>query len=137
MIGKILKELRLSKSLTQENLGSILNKTKNNISQYETNKREPDNKTLKKLSDYFNVSIDYLLGKSQIKNPYKNYQIKNSMQKIPQKFTDPVAARKYVSKHEIFVTNEFKPEKMTDEEILDFVNALQQQMKLLMYKYKK
>lgn len=61
MLGDNIKYLRLSKELTQEDLGKILNKTKNNISQYETGKREPDADTLKKIARYFNVSIDYLL----------------------------------------------------------------------------
>lgn len=68
MLGNNLKELRLSKDLTQEDLGKILNKTKNNISQYETGKREPDTETLNKIADFFDVSIDYLLGRSNIKN---------------------------------------------------------------------
>lgn len=44
---------------------------------------------------------------------------------IPEKFTNPDAAREYVSKHEIFGANGFNPNKMTDDEILQFANALQ------------
>ncbi len=62
MLGNNIKDLRIKKGLTQEELGKMLNKTKNNISQYETGKREPDNNTLLKLSEIFNVSIDLLLG---------------------------------------------------------------------------
>lgn len=67
MFGEKLKELRISKGLTQEELGKILNKTKNNISQYETSKREPDSETLKTLADFFGVSVDYLLGRTDIR----------------------------------------------------------------------
>lgn len=138
MFGTILKNLRLEKEMTQEELGKILNKTKNNISQYETGKREPDNETLRKIADYFNVSIDYLLGKSSVRDPYKSKDnINSSMPDIPAKFTDANLAREYVSKHQIFGANGFKPNKMSDDEILEFANALLEQMELLSYKYKK
>jgi len=66
--GNRLKTLRLSKDMTQEELGSLLGKTKNSISQYETGKREPDLETLMIISEYFDVTLDYLLGKTE--NPH-------------------------------------------------------------------
>ncbi|NFS12837.1 helix-turn-helix transcriptional regulator [Clostridium botulinum] len=65
MLGDNIKELRIKKGLTQEELGKMLNKTKNNISQYETGKREPDIDTLIKLSNLFSVSINRLVGKEE------------------------------------------------------------------------
>ena len=129
--GERLKSLRHEKNLTQEEIAEILNVGRPTIAGYETKNKEPNYETLKKLADFFNVSIDYLLGRTDEKT------IDSSMPKSPQKFTDPAAAREYVSKHEIFGANGFRPERMTDEEILDFANALQEQMELLMYKYKK
>lgn len=126
-----IRELRKSKKLTQVELAKFLNVSDRTVGFYETGERDPDTTTLNNLANFFNVSIDYLLGRTDEKN------INNSMPQIPQKFTDPVAAREYVSKHEIFGANGFRPERMTDEEILDFANALQEQMELLMYKYKK
>ncbi len=41
------------------------------MSKYETGEREPDYETLKHLADYFNVSLDYLLGRSDIRNTVK------------------------------------------------------------------
>ncbi len=67
--GSRLRQLRIEKQMTQEELGKILGKSKNNISQYETNKRQADDETKKQLAYFFNVSIDYLLGRSDIKNP--------------------------------------------------------------------
>lgn len=75
MLGDNIKKLRIEKGLTQEELGKVLNKTKNNISQYETGKREPDNDTLSKLSDLFSVSVDYLLGRTDdLKPPAEDWQ---------------------------------------------------------------
>lgn len=67
--GSRLRQLRQEKQMTQEELGKFLGKSKNNISQYETNKRQADDETKKQLANFFKVSIDYLLGRSDIKNP--------------------------------------------------------------------
>lgn len=70
--GRRLKSLRLRNNMTQEELGKLLGKTKNSISQYETGKREPDLETLKIISDYFTVSLDYLLGKTDDPLPVRD-----------------------------------------------------------------
>ena len=57
-----IRELRKSKGLTQTELGLILNVQKAAISKYELNRATPSSDILKKLSDYFGVSIDYILG---------------------------------------------------------------------------
>ncbi|WZL82645.1 helix-turn-helix transcriptional regulator [Vallitaleaceae bacterium 9-2] len=59
-----IKELRLKKNLTQTELSKLLSVSKSTISMYENGNREPDLKTLKAIADFFNVSIDYLLIKS-------------------------------------------------------------------------
>lgn len=60
--GSILKELRNSRQLTQLQLSQILETSKSNISKYEAGSVEPSMGTLVKISEYFNVSIDSLLG---------------------------------------------------------------------------
>lgn len=57
-----IRELRKQANLTMKQLGEILGLAESTISQYETGKREPDHKTLLKISEYFHVSVDYLLG---------------------------------------------------------------------------
>lgn len=64
-----LKELRIARGIQQKDLASTLGIGANTLSQYENGKREPDNNTLVQLADYFNVSVDYLLGRDEIKNP--------------------------------------------------------------------
>lgn len=66
-----LKELRKKKKLSQLRLATELNTTQNTISRYETGEREPGIKDLIKLADYFNVSIDYLLERTDNPQPYK------------------------------------------------------------------
>ena len=59
-----LKELRKQKKISQLKLALDLNMNQNTISRYETLEREADYKTLIKFADYFGVSLDYLLGRS-------------------------------------------------------------------------
>lgn len=64
-----LKQLREENNLSQLDLANKLNMSQQAISAYEKGAREPDIDTIKKISDFFNVSTDYLLGKSDIRNP--------------------------------------------------------------------
>lgn len=59
-----LKELRKQKGISQLKLAMDLNMNQNSISRYENEEREADYVTLIKLADYFNVSIDYLLERT-------------------------------------------------------------------------
>ncbi len=63
-----LKELRKSSNLTQAELGKILGVGKTTVSMYETSNSTPSDEIKLKISEYFNVSLDYLLGKTDAKN---------------------------------------------------------------------
>lgn len=58
-----LKELRSKKGISQLKLALDLGMNQNSISRYENLEREADYNTLIKFADYFDVSIDYLLGR--------------------------------------------------------------------------
>lgn len=60
-----LKELRIEKGLKQEELAKVLSVTQRKISYWETGKIEPDLLHLTKIADYFQVSVDYLLGREE------------------------------------------------------------------------
>ena len=62
-LGKKIKELRLEKKLSQRSLGDKLGVCNQTVSFWESGSREPDLDTLVKISDFFEVSTDYLLGK--------------------------------------------------------------------------
>ena len=65
-----LKELRKQKNISQLKLAMDLTMNQNSISRYETGEREADYATLIRFADYFNVSIDYLLERTD--NPKIN-----------------------------------------------------------------
>lgn len=66
--GERLKELRLEMNLTQIELAKIFNTTHSTINRYEKGIHQPDTDTLNKLADFFNVSTDYLLNRTDIRN---------------------------------------------------------------------
>lgn len=59
-----LKEIRKSKGITQLKMAMDLNTNQNTISRYETGEREPSLLELIKIADYFNISVDYLLERT-------------------------------------------------------------------------
>ena len=62
-----LKELRISRGIQQKDLAAALSIGANTLSQYESGKREPDFDMLNRIADYFGVSVDYILGREEIK----------------------------------------------------------------------
>ena len=60
-----LKEIRRKRGISQVKLAMELHTTQNTISRYETGDREPGIAELIKIADYFNVSVDYLLGRTE------------------------------------------------------------------------
>lgn len=74
MIGNRIKELRMEKNIKQEDLARELSVSKSAIGMYERNEREPNNEITLKLSEFFNVSTDYLLGKTNIRKSEKSFK---------------------------------------------------------------
>lgn len=67
MISDRLKALRQEKDLLQKDIANYLNISTSAYGFYEQGKRTPDTQIIKKLADFFNVSVDYLLGKTDIR----------------------------------------------------------------------
>ena len=60
-----MKELRKAKKISQLKLAMDLNMNQNTVSRYENMEREADYKTLILIADYFGVTLDYLLGRTE------------------------------------------------------------------------
>lgn len=80
MIGKRLLELRKDADLTQDDLAAILKINKHSISSYERNKSEPPDAIKIAIAQYFNVSVDYLLGLTEIPTPIER---QNQVLRLP------------------------------------------------------
>lgn len=59
-----LRELRKRKKISMKKLGLILGAAESTVSHWENGMRQPDSETLIKLADYFGVTVDYLLGRT-------------------------------------------------------------------------
>lgn len=69
MLSSRIKELRLNNDMTMLQLSKLLNIGESTISLYESGKRQPSYDILNKMSELFNCSIDYLLGKTDDPTP--------------------------------------------------------------------
>ncbi len=69
MYGRI-RNLREDRDLKQEDIAKLLNCTQACYSNYENGKREIPPSVLEKLADFYGVSVDYLLGRTNTKTPY-------------------------------------------------------------------
>lgn len=65
MFKDILKQLRKRENMTQSDLAEALKISRSTIAMYETNIRNPDHETMKRLAELFNVSMDYLYEKEK------------------------------------------------------------------------
>lgn len=72
-LGARIKKLRLENNISQKNLAIMLDISNSTLCQYESNSRTPNDEVKKKLSLIFNVSLDYLMGVSDVRNPYADY----------------------------------------------------------------
>ncbi|WMM26704.1 helix-turn-helix transcriptional regulator [Tissierella sp. MB52-C2] len=133
MIGNRIKTLRIEKDLLQKDLANKLRLSQQTISLYESGKREPDYETLNKIAKFFNVSVDFILGNSDIRNPYKD-----NKEELPDSFETPEEAIKFLLEQNVIMGfGGFDVNKLSDEEKVEFANELLNQLKLLSYKYKK
>ncbi|MCR2046330.1 helix-turn-helix domain-containing protein [Acetatifactor muris] len=71
-VGQRLSQLRKERELGQKELAALLNMSIGTISNYENNVHAPDLATLCKLADFFQVTTDYLLGRTGYRCPPEN-----------------------------------------------------------------
>ena len=69
MISERLKSLREDADLSQKELAKALGVSPSTIGMYESGKRTPDSDMLTRICDFFNITVDYLLGRSNVKKP--------------------------------------------------------------------
>ena len=79
---EMLKYLRVRDNLSQAELADKLGVAKSTISMYEVGKREPDFETLEAIADFFNVDMNFLLGKDGSENDH--YYLNDETREIAQ-----------------------------------------------------
>lgn len=120
-----MKDLRNEKNITLEELAKILNTTKSTLSRYENNLRIPNADFINKLAKYFNVSVDYLLGNSDKKEPEIEINVpKEYSDKYKVTSRDKKQYMDHIKKanEAFFMNDEFDEE--DKKEILDTMNEI-------------
>jgi len=95
-----LKDFRKKYNMTQQDLAEQLGIVRTAIANYETGRTSPDPETLSLIADIFNTSTDYLLGKTNIKEPIDNL--------VSQRLEDYPINEKFIN------INDFSPESQED-----------------------
>ena len=70
-LGKRIIQLRKKQNMSQEKLANILKVSRGAVSMWEIGQRRPDLDTLQKLADFFGCSVDYLLGRTNVRETPK------------------------------------------------------------------
>lgn len=139
MLGNKIKSLREAKNMTQHELANAIDISQSSIGMIEGNKRPAGRKTLIKLADFFNVTVDYLLcddNDTSLDTTNDSKEYENLVSKDI--FENPEEAMKFIlMQPSIMGFGGFDVNKMSDDEILEFANELLNQLKLISYKYKK
>lgn len=81
-MGDRIAELRSNAHMSQFQLAKVLGIGTSTLGMYETNKRKPSPKVLKRIADYFNVSTDYLLGRSNNKKGKKGLPLDEAVDSV-------------------------------------------------------
>lgn len=123
-----LKKLREQKKLNQTELANLLEVSNGSISKWERGDRQPDYETLEKIADIFNVTIDYLLGRSDFK--YKSDDSQMS-------FSTPQEALSFILKQEMVADfGGYDLENMSDDEIMEMADDIADMLKIISRKHK-
>ena len=130
MLGERLRTLRNEKGYTLVYVADKLGLSEATLSNYEKSTRKPDWETINQLADFYNVSTDYIMGRTDIRTTTKDI--------INKIFEDTDEVLKFILHDKsIMDFGEFDINKLTDDEVLQFTNDLKNQIGLLSYKYKK
>lgn len=95
----IFKELRTDKKMSQENMAKELNVSQSLINNWETGRSTPAPEMLIYIADYFDVSIDYLVGRTNDRRWYNNKQDNTFRNLVYDKLgLIPINWQKFISK---------------------------------------
>lgn len=132
--GQRLRELRRENRISAKELAIALDIAQSSISRYENDLREPRRDFLEKVSAYFNVSIDYLLGKTdeQVNRDSLEYNT------LPNHFKNAEDAIAFLIKQPTLVAfGGYDLSKLSSDELIDFANDILRQIEVVSYKYRK
>lgn len=99
MLAQNIKKARTDKHLSQRALADIIGVSQQTIGSWEVGRTSPDNEMLKKLAAFFNVSVDYLLGRTDEPGGFQNGDGGNEA--VAEKEVKTVKSKDYVELHRL------------------------------------
>lgn len=118
--AKILRSLREERGLSQQELADMLNVKRSTIGNYEQGTRSPDMETLELIADFFNVDMDFLYGKTKIKNRYLN-MTSGCNTNIVRESPTPYGSTKHVPET---IAAHFKGQDFSEDELKDIARFI-------------
>lgn len=106
--GQRLRELRTENNLTQEELAKHFGLHKTRISQYELDKRQADDDMKKKFAIYFNVSLDWLMGLTDVRNYINDPKITVALHSDHEYDALPEEAKKEIENYIEYIKQKYK-----------------------------
>lgn len=120
--GTRLKRLRINKDMTQQDFAEHFDLNKSSISKYEKDKNLPENQLLMEIADYFNVSVDYLLCRTNNSTSLNDAKLKSEGCQDPaEQLSKPLEMKDLMG---LFGYALASPD--AKKEILDFINFKQE-----------
>ena len=117
-----LKDLRKREKLTQEELALKINKTRSTIAGYETERKQPDYETLKTLASFFDVTVDYLIGHSDVSKLKDTFTSDELLPHIP---PDVIESFKKLDIKQIKFVKKMAEEEIDPDVLLETIQSLE------------
>ena len=100
---KNLKLLRTKQNISQQQLADVIGVSQQSVNKYENHSVEPDIDTIIKIADYFSVTVDYLIGRTEIQQ------------------TIDIFSEIHFNLEEINLINKYRKATVRDKEIIQFI----------------
>lgn len=125
MLGQRIKELRKKRKMTQYDLAQLLGISSSAIGMYEQDRRDPNYELILKISEIFEVTVDYLLSNDDTEVcaelVYKTKSKKNDLSDMVKQFKEQIMQQQGLM---------FKGEALTDDDIMKVFSAMEVGMEI-------
>ncbi|MGL4362195.1 MAG: helix-turn-helix domain-containing protein [Cellulosilyticaceae bacterium] len=132
-IGDTIKLLREERNMTQQDLAKALHQSRSSISMYESNVRIPSDDIKEAICDYFNVDMNFLFGKTSIRNSFRESNKENNTDEITN-INDAMLF--LLSNPVVSAYGGYDFDRMSDEEKIQFANKMMGVLKMVADDYK-
>ncbi len=139
-MGAVIKQLREERSLTQSDLAKIIGVSSSTIGMWENDERSPNEDKKEIIADYFNVDMNYLYGKTLVRNSYRELGTidEENPTYIPDHFESVTDAMEFILRVPVVANNcGYDLNTMSEEEIIEMAEDLSEMLQIMAKKHRK